>query len=166
MQYNGIFLALGPIAEALAPNVALLGVGRLISGIGAGTAVVVVPIYLSEISPPSKKGFFGAFTQVMTNMGIFTTQLLGLFLSHGLLWRIILAVGGIIGLCQVVGLFFAVESPKWSAEKGRSIEAKKALRSIRGPHYDLIEEMHGWGLEIADESEGKQSLLTIALFSA
>lgn len=160
MQLNTGLFMLGPIAEVLAPNVGVMAIGRFVSGLGAGAAVVVVPIYISEVAPPSKKGFFGAFTQIMTNLGIFITQLLGLFLSRGHLWRIILAVGGGFGLLQLIMLLFGVESPKWSADRGRTDEAKETLQRIRGSGYDIKEEVSGWHLDTSgDRHEEEEALL-------
>lgn len=145
MQVNTLFFILGPLAEALAPNVALLALGRFISGLGAGTAVVVVPIYISEIAPPQHKGFFGSFTQIFTCLGIVLTQFLGLFLSRSQLWRAILGTGGIIGFVQLLGLLFAIESPKWIADNTDNLPAaKKRLQHIRGPHYDIRPEVDSW----------------------
>lgn len=159
MQYNTILFILGPVAEALAPNIAVMALGRFISGLGAGAAVVVVPIYISEVAPPARKGFFGSFTQVMTNVGIFTTQLLGFFFSRGQLWRIVLAVGGAFGALQLMGLFFAVESPKWDVTHGRIDEAKTTLRKIRGPQYDIKEEVDGWHLESSKDRQDEEDAL-------
>ena len=154
MRTNTVLLALGPFAEALAPNIAVLSIGRLISGFGAGVSVVVVPIYISEIAPPKEKGFFGAFTQIMTNMGIFITQLLGYFLSHGQMWRVILAVAGVIGILQFAGLMFSIESPKWEADHGEPRDAKSNLRRIRGHEADIQEEVDGWRVQKSDERNG------------
>jgi MFS family permease len=154
MRVNTILLALGPFAEALAPNIAVLSIGRLISGVGAGVSVVVVPIYISEIAPPKEKGFFGAFTQIMTNMGIFITQLLGYFLSHGQMWRIILAVAGVIGLLQFAGLMFSVESPTWQADHGEPRQAKSNLQRIRGQKADVQEEVEAWRVQNEEERNG------------
>lgn len=150
MRYNTAFLILGPVAEALAPNIAVLSLGRFVSGLGAGVSVVVVPIYISEIAPPKEKGFFGAFTQIMTNIGILITQVLGYFLSRGSLWRIILAVAGLIGLLQAVGLATAVDSPKWNAENGHTSKAKSDLKKIRGAQFNIEEEISGWEAEDHD----------------
>ncbi|KIV96344.1 hypothetical protein PV10_00225 [Exophiala mesophila] len=158
MRYNTAFLMLGPVAEALSPNILVLSIGRFVSGLGAGTAVVVVPIYISEIAPPREKGFFGAFTQIMTNIGILITQVLGYFLSRGSLWRIILAVAGLIGLLQAVGLAAAVDSPKWNAENGHTSKAKLDLRKIRGAQANIEEEIAGW--EAEDHDEEQQTLLS------
>ncbi|KIW61614.1 hypothetical protein, variant [Exophiala xenobiotica] len=161
MRINTLLLALGPLGETLAPNITVLALGRLVSGLGAGVSVVVVPIYISEIAPPKEKGFFGAFTQIATNVGIFTTQLLGYFLSHGQMWRVILAVAGIIGVAQFVGLLFAVDSPKWQANHANPRQAKDNLKRIRGHKADLGEEIEGWGLQREHErNEEEQTLLT------
>lgn len=155
MQLTTIFFVLGPVLEALSPNIGVLAAGRLLSGVGAGASVVVVPIYISEIAPPAKKGFFGSFTQIMCNVGILLTQLLGYFLSHGQYWRVILAAGGFIGVLQSLGLLLAVESPKYLAEQGHTSQAKKVLRQIRGEHIDINEEFSSWGAGGAADVNGK-----------
>ncbi|KAI8942943.1 hypothetical protein NX059_000982 [Plenodomus lindquistii] len=160
MQMTTMFFAIGPVFEALSPSIAVMAFGRLLSGVGAGASVVIVPLYISEIAPPADKGFFGAFTQIMCNVGIFITQLLGYFLSHDSYWRIILAIGGLIGLAQAAGLFLSVESPKYLAEQGKISLAKKTLRKIRGEHADIDDEMSGWGVSgSGDISDEEQTLL-------
>jgi MFS family permease len=157
MMATIFFFVLGPIFEALAPNIGVLALGRLISGFGAGASVVVVPIYISEISPPEEKGFFGSLTQVMVNMGIFTTQLFGYLLSYGQMWRLVLALGGAIGALGGIGLLFSAESPKWTAEQGKTSQAKKTLHRIRGEKFDVDGEFARWGYhnddDVADEEE-------------
>ena len=155
MQITSVFFIVGPAFEALSPNIGVMAFGRLLSGVGAGASVVVVPIYISEIAPPAEKGFFGAFTQIMCNVGILITQLLGYFLSHGQYWRIILAAGGAIGVAQSMGLLLSVESPKYVADQGNGTQAKRILRKIRGEGSDIEEEVSGWqkdGIDDAGES--------------
>lgn len=145
MQMTTLFFTIGPVFEALSPGIGVMAFGRLLSGVGAGAAVVIVPLYISEIAPPAQKGFFGAFTQIMCNVGILVAQLLGYFLSHDSYWRFILAVGGFIGIAQALGLFLSVESPKYIAEQGNMALAKKTLRKIRGEGADIDSEMSDWG---------------------
>lgn len=160
MLVAAVFATIGPVFEALAPNVGVMTVGRLISGVGAGASTVIVPIYISEVAPPGQKGFFGSFTQVMINVGIFVAQLLGLFLSRGQLWRIILGVGGAIALVQAAGLMLAgQESPKWMADNGRPAKAKRALRKIRGHEANIDEEVSGWGMESERDLEDEEETL-------
>ncbi|KAI9664391.1 MAG: hypothetical protein M1831_002324 [Alyxoria varia] len=158
LRLTTIFFTLGPITEALAPNIPVMAIGRLISGIGAGASLVVGPIYISEISQPERRGLFGAFTQVMVNFGIFVAQVLGLFLSRGGLWRVILGVGGVIGAAQFVGLMFAVESPKWMVENGKaSAGVAKTLQRIRGDGYDVDEEIKSWDIHDDDTNDDTHS---------
>jgi MFS family permease len=155
MQISTIFFAVGPIFEALSPNIGVMAFGRLLSGVGAGASVVIVPLYISEIAPPGEKGFFGAFTQIGCNVGILITQSLGYFLSHDSYWRLILAIGGVIGAVQGVGLLLSVESPKYIAEQGNVSLAKKTLRKIRGEHADIEDEMNDWGVSGSGNVSGK-----------
>ena len=160
MQLTDVFFILGPVAEAFAPSVPVMAIGRFLSGLGAGAAVVIVPIYISDIAPPSRKGFFGAFTQIGTNIGIFSAQLLGLFLSRGQLWRIILAVAGLFGLLQLTGLLLGgVESPKWKAEHGQVTQAKKDLKKIRGLEFDITKEVDAWHLSSTEERQEEETAL-------
>jgi MFS family permease len=155
MQLTTIFFTIGPMFEALSPGIGVMAFGRLLSGVGAGAAVVIVPLYISEISPPAQRGFFGAFTQIMCNVGIFFTQLLGYFLSHDSYWRVILAVGGMVGIAQALGLMLSVESPKYLANQGNITLAKKTLRRIRGEDADLDSEITDWGVAGMSDVNGK-----------
>jgi MFS family permease len=163
MQITTIFFIVGPIFEALAPSIPVMAVGRVISGIGAGASVVVVPIYVSEISPPAERGFFGSFTQVMVNGGIFVTQMTGYFLSYNQMWRLVFALAGAIGLVQLIGLFGVGESPKWLAENGKMRQARMTLQRIRGEKFDIEDEIRSWGVgEFAEGKTESQKHMTIA----
>ncbi|KAK3673420.1 Bifunctional purine biosynthesis protein PurH [Recurvomyces mirabilis] len=160
MLLSSVFAALGPALAATTLNIPMFVTGRFIAGLGAGAATVIVPIYISEIAPPNQKGFFGSTTQIMINMGILTTQLLGLFLSKGQLWRIILGVGGVIAVLQFGALYLAgQESPKWLADNGMAGRAKKALQRIRGHEADIEEEVKGWGIESVQDMEDEEETL-------
>ncbi|GKZ82994.1 hypothetical protein AnigIFM56816_007820 [Aspergillus niger] len=163
LRATTLFFILGPVAETCASNIPLLSLGRLLSGIGAGAAIVVGPIYISEIAPPSARGFFGAFTQVMTNVGILLTQSLGYFLSEGSKWRVILAIAGFIGALQLLGLTLVPESPTWLAEHQKSSLARQVLQRLRGKDADIEEEIEGWPSSTGRPTDGsgeEQSLLT------
>ena len=159
MRLTTIFFIIGPIIESAAPNIGLLAFGRVLSGLGAGSAVVVVPIYISEVAPPKEKGLFGALTQIMVNAGIVIAQLLGYFLSKGNLWRIILAVAGGIGVFQLLALSLVPESPKWLAEHRNPQHARHILRKLRGRKVDLDEEVKAWNVDSSREDIGTSPLV-------
>ncbi|KAL2396351.1 metabolite transport protein [Exophiala dermatitidis] len=153
MRWLSFFLAVGPIAEATANGMWAMGMGRAISGVGAGAATVVAPIYISEISPRESRGLFGAFTQVQINAGIFIAQLLGYFLSRNNTWRWILATAGFIATATLVGLAGAPETPKWLAANNRPGTAREVLQRIRSPSADIGEEMEDWDIEVDAEEQ-------------
>lgn len=162
MLYAAIAATTGPAFEALAPNIGTMALGRGISGLGAGAAMVVCPLYIFDISPPCRKGFFGSFTQVMVNVGILIAQAQGLWLSKGNLWRIILGVGGAIGLAQAIGFVcYGQESPRWMADNGNVVKARRVLRKIRGEGADVDAEVASWGVSNIEtvRNEEEESLL-------
>ncbi|KAK4695267.1 hypothetical protein P7C71_g2454, partial [Lecanoromycetidae sp. Uapishka_2] len=151
---------IGPIFESLATSIALMSFGRFLSGLGSGSALVVVPIYISEVAPPSEKGLFGSLTQIMVNVGILLAQVLGYFLSRDNMWRIILAVAGGIGLVQLLALAMVPESPKWLAEHRSPQHAREILRKMRGRRVDIEEECAAWNVDSsADDISEEESLL-------
>lgn len=160
LRATTIFFVLGPVAETLASNIPILAFGRMLSGVGSGAAIVVGPIYISEIAPPSAKGFFGAFTQVMTNVGILLTQTLGYFLSKDSMWRVILAIAGIIGASELLGLTLVPESPAWLADHQKHDLARRVLQRIRGRNADIRGELEALGHSTrSDDDAGEQQSL-------
>jgi sugar porter (SP) family MFS transporter len=144
LRATTLFFVAGSIAEAFTPNIIVLSIGRFLAGVGAGASIVVGPIFISEIAPPHARGLFGAFTQVMTNVGILLTQTLGYFLSKDSLWRIILAVGAAIGCLEFGGLLLVPESPAWLAEHQHANQARQVLQRVRGKNADIEDEVKSW----------------------
>ncbi|KAI1501329.1 general substrate transporter [Biscogniauxia marginata] len=144
MRLTSLFFAVGSIIETLGASISMMAIGRVLSGVGAGAATVIVPLYISEVSPPRERGTFGAMTQVSINVGILVTQTLGYFLSHGSAWRWVLGTGVIIAATQGLGLLLVPESPAWLAAHGGVTQARRTLQRIRGRHYDIGEETATW----------------------
>ncbi|KAK4151869.1 major facilitator superfamily domain-containing protein [Chaetomidium leptoderma] len=146
MQATAVFYLVGSAIETFASSVPVMIVARFLTGIGAGASTVIVPLYISEVAPPTKRGFFGAFTQISINVGILFTQTLGYFMSHDSAWRLIFGTGVIIALAQGLGLLIVPESPSWTANvKGDVTRARQALQRIRGKHTNIVEEVEAWG---------------------
>lgn len=156
MRVTAIFFILGGLIETLAGTAWVLAIGRLLSGVGAGAATVIVPLYISEVSPPNERGLFGAMTQISINVGILITQTLGYFLSHGSAWRWILGTGALVATTQAIGLCIVPESPAWLAANGHGPKAKRTLQRIRGKGFDIREETEGWHVDddTHQETEG------------
>ncbi|CAK7212688.1 Bifunctional purine biosynthesis protein PurH [Sporothrix curviconia] len=161
MQLTSVFFIAGSIAETFATSIAVLAIGRVSNGLGAGAATVIVPLYISEVAPAQSRGFFGAFTQITVNVGILFTQTLGYFLSHDGEWRYILGTGIALATAQFCCLIFVPESPVWLAARYETSAARKKarriLQRIRGKNANVDAEVATW--PGAARSAEEQSLL-------
>lgn len=156
MRLTTIFYVLGSALEAAAMNIPVIAIGRLLSGVGAGASLVIVPIYISEVAPPRQRGLFGVMTQITINIGLLITQTLGYFLNQGAQWRIVLATGAAIALVQCVGLIVIPESPAWTAANKDPQKALQTLQRIRGKGSNIDEEVQTWNVTIPES----EALLT------
>lgn len=145
MRLSALFFTIGSVVETASSSIAVMSIGRVLTGVGAGAATVIVPIYISEVAPPRERGLFGAMTQVSINVGILLTQTLGYFLSHDSAWRWILGIGVIVGGIQGLGLLVVPESPAWLAANKSVTAARQTLQRIRGKGFDVSEEVAAWG---------------------
>jgi SP family arabinose:H+ symporter-like MFS transporter len=120
--------------SALASNLVVFILYRILGGLGVGIASMLSPMYISEISPAERRGRLVSFNQLAIVIGILLA-----FISNALLvdtgennWRWMLAVMGIPALLFFVFLFFAPESPRWLVQKGFSEKAFIILEKING----------------------------------
>lgn len=157
MRLTGALYLLGSLIETVAASIPIMALGRLIVGVGAGGSTVIVPLYISEVSPPASRGFFGSFTQISINIGILIVQTLGFFLSYGSAWRWILAAGVFIAAGQTLGSFAMPESPAWLATtKGDVAKARRTLQRIRGHDVRVDDEVDSWGEGDGEELPGEE----------
>jgi len=111
--------------------------GRVLAGVGVGGCSMIVPIYISEISPPAIRGRLVGIYELGWQIG----GLVGFWINYGLSetmapshtqWIIPFAVQLIPAGLLLVGAFFIKESPRWLFSKHRREEALKNLCWIRG----------------------------------
>ncbi|CAH6719704.1 probable metabolite transport protein [[Candida] jaroonii] len=151
---------IGSILNGLSVNFVTMVIGRFIAGLGAGSALVITPIFINEIAPPDVMGFLGSMNQVSVNVGILYTQLLGLVWSNNNDWRWLLLMGGFIALVDLVLLYFYTdESPRWLYSNGQSSRAFTTLHHLRGGDYSIARsEVNNWGSTGNNEEEGESLL--------
>lgn len=150
----GVIFLLGGLLEAFSNSKMSLAVGRLVSGLSAGAAIVNVPLLLNEIADHDTKGFLGSLNQFSVNIGILATQSFALFWANSEQWRNLLLGGFVIGIFIVAGLFFTVESPKWQVKRGSISAAKQTLAKLRPDGSDIDWEVDQW----LDEIKGRSSI--------
>lgn len=127
---------LGSLVSGSSTSVWQLQLGRFVEGLGAGAAIVVVALYLSEVGPQSMRGQLGFMNQASINLGILVAQILGIFFSDYGKWRIILFFGAFLGTFYGVLLTcFLQETPKWYVSVGEYGLAKRALKYLRATSH-------------------------------
>lgn len=111
-------------------NLILLLIGRFITGFSIGLLGPTAPIYISEISQPSYRGFFLTTIGAALSVGIMIPHALGIYLD----WQMIAAICGVLPFASYILTTFAPESPSWLLRHNEIEEAEKAFHWFRG--YD------------------------------
>jgi sugar porter (SP) family MFS transporter len=152
---TNFFLGMGSLMTTFASTANAMMIGRFVSGIGVGIVTVVVPAYIAECVPASKRGLFGALNQLAIVMGIMAAQVVGLAWSTIDTWRAILSVGVLLAVLQSCLLPFCIDSPRYLASlPGGFNRAKKSLLRLRcGTIKQVEEEVISWRREWAIEDE-------------
>ncbi|KAE8374152.1 general substrate transporter [Aspergillus bertholletiae] len=110
--------------------------GRVLNGLGTGVASNIVPIYLSELSPPAIRGRLVGLYELGWQIG----GMVGFWINYGVernmepsheQWLIPFAIQIVPSGLLFVGALWTKESPRWLFLKGRREEAMANLCWIR-----------------------------------
>src|SRR5579863_162042 len=134
LLWIGVLYFLGAVGSALAPNVTVFIISRVIGGLGIGISTVVAPMYISEIAPPKNRGRLAGMFQFNIVFGILIA-----FVSNALLagigdnaWRWMLGVAAVPSLLYTLFCFGLPESPRWLiSRKGDRGAALQVLQRAR-----------------------------------
>src|SRR5215470_1097609 len=105
-------MAAGTVSIGCMPGYATLGLfapllvvaGRLVQGLSAGVEIGGVSVYLAEIAPAERKGFYVSWQSASQQVAVVFAALLGITLSYwlppeqmlGWGWRIPLLIGSML----------------------------------------------------------------------
>lgn len=128
----GALFAGGAVLQALAPDAAVLTVGRVITGVAVGFASTVAPLYAAEMAPARLRGRFVSSYQLAVTVGIFLAYLADDALTGGDHWREMFALAVIPGVLLIVGFLCVPESARWLLRRGRREQARVTLRKLAG----------------------------------
>lgn len=126
-----ILFTVGAIIQAAAFSIAQMSVGRLVVGLGVGSAAMVVPLYIAELAPTSVRGRLIGLNNVSITGGQVISYGIGAAFAnvpHG--WRYMVGLGGVPSIMLACMLPFCPESPRQLIFHGRYEEAEKVLAQV------------------------------------
>jgi MHS family citrate/tricarballylate:H+ symporter-like MFS transporter len=140
-------MAMGTILIAFVPGYASIGVlapmlvliGRLLQGFSAGVELGGVSVYLSEMAPPDKKGFYVSWQSGSQQVAIMVAAIIGFMLNKYMTppeisqwgWRIPFFIG-----CLIVPFIFVIRR---SLEETEAFKARAHRPSISEVINSIIE---------------------------
>ena len=111
---TAIIFIVGSILCALAPNIYVLILSRILVGLAVGIVNFIVPLYLSEVAPKQLRGTLVSLYQWAITAGIlFSYVINGAFANAVYSWRWMLFAGVVPGLILLVGMTFLGDTPRW-----------------------------------------------------
>lgn len=149
------------IIQAFAPKgkLSVFIVGRVLIGIGQGTALTAGPVYINEVVPTQIRGKVMTFWQLNYSVGAFIAYWINYACSLNREklgqwdWRMVVIFQIMVPIIIMVALPFQPESPRWYVKKNRVEEARSTLRKIRDTEEEVEEELLAIREAIAYENE-------------
>ncbi|XP_012260702.2 facilitated trehalose transporter Tret1-2 homolog isoform X2 [Athalia rosae] len=135
LQLSVIPLAVGWIIMGLAPSIAGIIAGRLVSGVGVGIVIVPSQVLLGEIADPKLRGALVGTPFAAYSAGILLVYALG----AKFIWKTVAFYALVPLVLGIVALSLCPESPVWLVRRRRTEAAKKALAWFRGSDMKQVE---------------------------
>ena len=139
-----VFFA-GAVGTALAPNLAVMVIARVVLGLAVGGASATVPVYLAELAPKESRGSFVAVDQLMIVTGQLLAYTMNAILANTVdsphTWRYMLVLASVPAVALWVGVHVVPETSRWYAARARYGEALTTLRRTRPAAHDSVGEL-------------------------
>ncbi|CAH2352970.1 hypothetical protein CLIB1423_08S04984 [[Candida] railenensis] len=131
----------GTIVAILSSNIYMVVSGRVLKGISMGFVSTILPVYVSETLPNSRRGSSLAIVQLSSTIGTLVLYYVGnIFQTHILndfSFRYTWMVETFPTILLLVLSFFLPESPKWYASRLKWQEAAKTLDRLKNEDNSL-----------------------------
>lgn len=129
--FASVLFTLGALVQATAYTIAQMSVGRLLIGLGVGSASMIVPLYIAEISPARFRGRMISVDMIFLGTGSVLAYAMDAAFQHvpqG--WRYMIGVGGVPSTLLGILLFWCPESPRQLLSHNKPEEAARVVRRI------------------------------------
>ncbi|KAI0165126.1 putative MFS monosaccharide transporter [Hypoxylon sp. FL1284] len=136
MQLLCAVVTVGTAIQTASVNIGMFLAGRAIAGVAVGGMVATVPIYLTEISAPDRRGLIGGISGCGIAFGTMLSNWVGFACSYApygqTQWRLPLAIQIPWGLVMFAGLAtFMPDSPRQLLRNGKADAARREFARVR-----------------------------------
>jgi SP family arabinose:H+ symporter-like MFS transporter len=161
---TGLLFCLADLGVAVSAQFSQLLAGRFMAGVAMGSALLVAPLYIAEISPAHARGRLVTVNQLAIVSGTLFGFLCNFEIAsllHGN-WRWMFATGALPAIALCTSLVWIPESPRWLMQHGHTQRALKILQRISGDAgvQNVVDEI---GAKIHEETGTYRELLGPAL---
>ena len=133
---EAILMTIGALLSAVAPNVTVLLIARVILGLGIGGDYPMSAVLMSEYANAKSRGrmvslVFSAQAIGLVMGPVVALTLLAAGMNHDAAWRVMLGLGALPAMAVIYIRRTLPESPRWLARvKGDSATAERQLASF------------------------------------
>jgi SP family arabinose:H+ symporter-like MFS transporter len=132
MLVSAVLFFVSALGCAFPQNIFQFVIFRFVGGLGIGSASILAPLYIAEVSPARVRGALVSVNQ----MAIVTGILLAYFVNWAFAgvgpsnWRWMFGMGALPSVVFFLLLLRVPESPRWLVKKGREGEALDVLSRV------------------------------------
>jgi len=132
MLVSAVLFFVSALGCAFPQNIFQFVIFRFVGGLGIGSASILAPLYIAEVSPARVRGALVSVNQ----MAIVTGILLAYFVNWAFAgvgpsnWRWMYGMGALPSVVFFLLLLSVPESPRWLVKKGREGEALRVLSRV------------------------------------
>jgi len=149
-----LLFIVGTLWQAVSETVGGMIFGRTVIGFAIGGASLVVPLYVSEVSPSNFRGKLVTLSILLITLGQVISYCIGYALSlqkGG--WRWMIGLGAAPAFVQFGLMIVLPESPRWLVKAGNTQDAREVLRKVyaEGGEAAVERVLRAIKLEISDE---------------
>lgn len=128
---DALIFIIGTAITVFFNSMVILFIGRVVVGLAIGVASYVAPLYISEISPATRRGALVSLNQLAITIGIFLSYIIDYYFAGTGAWRWMLGIGMVPAFCLFLGMLYLPDSPRWMVAKGMIEKARAVLKRTR-----------------------------------
>ena len=138
---SAIIFFVGAIGSAFSPEFWTLIISRVVLGMAVGAASALIPTYLAELSPASKRGTVSSLFQLMVMTGIFLAYVTNYTFSGMYTgWRWMVGLAAVPAALLFLGGLILPESPRYLVKTGHSDAAREVLDTMNKHDTAAVDE--------------------------